>query len=81
MTSLRWTLSNQRWNNVTYVNAGIYSVEQCRIHVVFLNVDMNNVWQRWNIVAFFNVEFHNVGQRQNNVVKMAISETLKNKLQ
>ena len=53
VTSWRRTMSNQRRNNVVYVNVEIYNVEQRRI-----NVDLHNV--RRNIVIF-NVDFHNVG--------------------
>ena len=63
MTSRRRTISNQRWNNVVYVN-----IQQCQINVVFFNVDVRNVRQRRNNVVIFNVEFHNVDQRRNNVV-------------
>ena len=76
MTSRRRTTSNQRWNNVAYVNVGIYNVEQRRINVVYFNVDLNNVRQRRNNVVIFNVDLHNVEPRRNNVVNM----TIKNKL-
>ena len=46
-------MSNQRRNNVVYINVEIYNVEQRRI-----NVDLHNV--RDNAVIF-NVDFHNVG--------------------
>ena len=72
MTSQRHTTSNQRWNNVVYVNVEIYNVEQRWNTVVFFNVELNNVRQRRNNVAIFNVDFHNVGQRQNNVANMTI---------
>ena len=70
MTSQNCKTSNQRWNNVAYVNVGIYNVEQRRINVLYFNVAMNNVRQRRNNVVIFNVEFHSVGKRRNNVVKM-----------
>ena len=76
MTSRRRTTSNQRWNNVAYVNVGIWNVEQRRINVVYFNVDLNNVRQRRNNVVIFNVDLHNVEPRRNNVVNM----TIKNKL-
>ena len=79
MTSRRRTTSNQRWNNVVYLNVGIYNVEQRRINVAYFNVDVNNVRQRRNNVVLFNVEFYNVGQRGNNVVKMTISKKNKKK--
>ena len=62
MTSRRGTTSNQRWNNVVYLNVGIYNVEQRRINVVLCPF------------VFFNVEFYNVGQHGNNSVKIAISK-------
>ena len=58
-------MSNQRWNNIAYVNVEIYNV-------VFFNVELNNVRQRRNNVVIFNVNFHNVGQRRNNVANMTI---------
>ena len=72
MTSRRRTTSNQRWNNVVYVNVEIYNVQQRRINVVYFNVDLNNVRQRRNNVVIFNVDFHNVGERRNNVASMTI---------
>ena len=54
-------MSNQRWNNVVYVNVEIYNVEQRWNTAVFFNVELNNVRQRRNNVAIFNVDFHNVG--------------------
>ena len=60
MTLQRRQTSNQRSNNVMYVNVEIYNVEQCQINVVHFNVDLNNVRQRRNNVAIFNVDFHNV---------------------
>ena len=72
MTSRRRTTSNQRWNNVVYVNVEIYNVEQRWNNVVFFNVELNNVRQRRNNVVIFNVDFHNVGQRRNNVANMTI---------
>ena len=35
-------MSNQRWNNVAYVNVEIYNVEQRQIKDVFFNVDIYN---------------------------------------
>ena len=61
-----------RWNNVLYLNVGIYNVEQRRINVVYFNVDWNNVRQRQNNVVIFNTDFHNFGQRRNNVMNMTI---------
>ena len=43
MTSRRRTTSNQRWNNVVYVNVEIYNVEQRWNNAVFFNVELNNV--------------------------------------
>ena len=71
MTSQRRTTSNQRWNNVAYVNVEIYNVEQRWNNAVFFNVELDNVRQRRNNVIF-NVDFHNVGQRRNNVADMTI---------
>ena len=65
MTSRRRTTSNQRWNNVVYVDVEIYNV-------VFFNVELNNVRQRRNNVVIFNVDFHSVGQRRKDVANMAI---------
>ena len=59
MTLRRGKTSNQRWNNVVYVNVETYNVEQRRI-----NVDDNNVRQRRNNVVIFNIDFHNVDQRR-----------------
>ena len=72
MTSRRRTTSNQRWNNVVYVNVEIYNVQQRWNNVVYFNVELNNVRQRRNNVVIFNVDFHNVGQRRNNVGNMTI---------
>ena len=43
------------------------SVKQCRVNVVYFNIDMNNVRQRWNNVLILNVELKNV-------VKMTVSK-------
>ena len=51
MTSQNCKTSNQRWNNVAYVNVGIYNVEQRRINVAYFNVDLNNVTQCRNNVV------------------------------
>ena len=72
MTLRRRTTSNQRWNNVVYVNVEIHNVEQRWNNVVFFNVELNNVRQRRNNVVIVNVDCHNVGQRQNNVANMTI---------
>ena len=72
MTSRRRKTSDQRWNNVVYVNVQIYKVDQPWINVVYINVDLKKVRQRRNNVTIFNVDFHNVGQRRNNVVNMTI---------
>ena len=77
MTSRRRTMSNQRWNNVVYVNIEIYNVEQRQINVVYFSVHTNNVRQHRNNVAVFNVEFHNFDQRRKNVVNMTIFKILK----
>ena len=71
MTSRRRTTSNQRWNNVVYVND-----EQRRINFLYSNVDINNVRPRRNNVIF-NVEFHNVDQSRNNVLNINICKKLK----
>ena len=72
MTLRRGTTSNQRWNNIVYLNVGIYNVEQRRINVAYFNVDVNNVRQRRNNIVLFNFKFYNVCQRGSNVVKMTI---------
>ena len=72
MTSRHRTTSNQRWNNVAYVNVEIYNIQQRWNNVVYFNVELNNVRQRRNNVVIFNVDFHNVGQRRNNVANMTI---------
>ena len=77
MTSRRRTTSNQRWNNVVYVNVEIYNVEQRWNNVVYFNFELNNVRQRRNNVVVFNVDFHNVGQRRNNVANMTVSQKIK----
>ena len=77
MTSRRWTISNQRWNNVVYVHVEIYNVEQRQINVVHFNIDINNVRQRRNNIVILNIEFHNVDQRRNNVLYMTIFKKLK----
>ena len=74
MTPRRRTTSNQSWNNVVYVNVGIYNVEQCRINLFYFNVDLNNVRQRRHNVDIFNVDLHNVEPRWNNVVNMTIEK-------
>ena len=51
MTSRRRTTSNQRWNNVVYVNVEIYNVEQRWNNIVIFNVNFHNVGQRRNSVA------------------------------
>ena len=80
MTSRRHTTSNQRWNNVVYVNVEIYNVQQRWNNVVYFNVELNNVRQRRNNVVVFNVNFHNVGQRRNKIANMSISIKNKNTL-
>ena len=75
--SQRHTTSNQRWNNVVFVNVEIYNVEQRRTNIVHFKVDLNNVRQRRNNVAIFNEDSDNVGQRWNNVVNMTIWRKLK----
>ena len=72
MTSGSRTTSNQRWNNVVYVNVDIYNVQERWNSILYFNIDFNNVRQRQNIVIIFNVNFYNVGQRRNNVVNMTI---------
>ena len=76
MTSRRRATSNERWNNVAYVNVGIYNVEQRQINVVYFNVDSSNVRQRRNKVIF-NVDLRNVEPRRNNVVYMTIKKIYK----
>ena len=70
-------ISNQRWNNVVYVPAEIYKVEQRQINVVYFNVDTNNVRQHWNNVVILNIEFHNVDRLRNKVLDMTIFKKLK----
>ena len=72
MMSWRRTTSNQRWNNVVYVNVEINNVQQCWNNIVYFNVELSNVRQRRNNVVFFNVDFHNIGQCWNNVANMTI---------
>ena len=74
MTSPPRAMSNQCWNNIVFLNAEIYTVEQRRINVVYFNVDINNVRQRQNNVVIFNVKFYKVDQRRNNVVNMTINK-------
>ena len=72
---------NQRWNNVIYVNVGIYNAKQRRINIFYFNVFMNNLRQRRNKFDIFNINFHNVGQGPNNAANMTISKKNKrNKL-
>ena len=59
--SRRGTTSNERCNNVVYLNFGIYNVEQSRINVAHFNIDVNNIRQRGNNIVLFNVEFYNLG--------------------
>ena len=80
MTSRRRAVSNERWNNVLYVNIEIYSVEQRQINFVFFKVDINNVRQRRNNAIDFNVDFHNVDQHRNNIVNMTIFKKLNKKI-
>ena len=77
MTSWRQATSNQRWNNVVFVNVEIYNVEQRRINVVYFNVDINNFRQRRNKVVVFNLEFHSVDHCRNNVVNTTICKKMK----
>ena len=77
MISRRWTISNQRWNNIVYVHVEIYNVQQRQINVAYFNVDINNVIQRRNNVVILNVEFHNVDQSRNKVVYITIFKKLK----
>ena len=63
LTSRRRTLSNQRWNNVVYVNVKIYNFEQRPINVVCFNIDINNVRQRRNNDVILNVEFHLINDK------------------
>ena len=51
MTSRRYTMSNQRWNNVVYVNVEIHNVQPRWSNVVYFNVELNNVGQRRNNVV------------------------------
>ena len=67
-------MSNPQWNNVVYLNVGIYNFEQRRINVAYANVDANNIRQRRNNAVLFNAKFYNVGQRGNDVVEMTISK-------
>ena len=67
-------MSNQRGNNVVYVNVEIYNVEQRRTNVV--NVDINVRQSRKN-VDIFNVEFQNFDQHRRKVVNMTIFKKFK----
>ena len=60
MMSRRRTTSNQRWNNVVYVNVEIYILQQRWNNIVYFNVELDNVRQHWNKVVIFNVDFYNV---------------------
>ena len=51
MMSWRRTTSNQRWNNVLYVNVEISKVQQRWNPIVYFNVELNNARQRRNNVA------------------------------
>ena len=42
MTSRRGTAFNQRWNNIVYVNVGIYNVKQSQINFVVNDVVNTN---------------------------------------
>ena len=77
MTRRRRTTSNQRWNNIVYVNVEIYNFQQQWNNVVYFNAELNNVRQRQNNVVIFNVDFYNVGQRWNNVANMTIWKKIK----
>ena len=68
----RRAMSNQRLNNMVFVNDEICNIDQRQINVVYFNVDINNVRKRLKNAFIFNVEFHNVDQRRNNVVNMTI---------
>ena len=69
MTSRHRTMSNQRLNNVVYVNGKHYNVEQRQIKIY---VDINNVRKLYNSTVISIVEFHHVDQRRNNIVNMTI---------
>ena len=72
MKSRRRRTSNQRWNNVVYVNLEIYNVQQRWNNVVCFNIELNNVRQCRNNVVTFNVDFHNIVQRRSIVANMTI---------
>ena len=74
MTSQSRITSNQRWNDVVYVNVEVQNVQQRRINVNCFKVELSNVSQRQNNVIF-NIDFHNVGQSRNNVLDMTIWKT------
>ena len=66
MTLRHRLMSNQLWNNVSYVNVEICNAEQ-----------RHNVRQRRNNVVIFNVDFYNVDQCRHKVVNMTIFKKLK----
>ena len=72
MTSPHQTTSNQRWNNVVYVNVGIYNHEQRPINAAYFDIDWNNVKQRG-----INADFQNVGQHRNNVMNVIMGKKFK----
>ena len=72
-TSRGRTTSNQNWNNVVYVNLGIYNVEQLRINFVYFNVDINNVTQ-WQNKPHFQSRVSPRWSMSKNVVKITISK-------
>ena len=51
MAAQRRTTSNQRWNNVVYVNVEIYNVEQLWTTIVIFNLEFHNVDQCRNNVV------------------------------
>ena len=66
------TTSNQRWDNVVYINVKLYNIKQPRINAAYFNADLKSIRQRRNYVVIFNVDFRNVEQCQNNVLNMTI---------
>ena len=50
---------NPRWNNIVYINFGIFSDQQSRLNIAYFNVDLKRVTQRRNNIVIFNVDFHN----------------------
>ena len=73
MTSWRQKTSDQRLNNIVYVNERIYKVEQRQINVIYFEVDLNNF-------VIFNVDFHTLGKVETRLWIWQFVKNQKNKL-